>query len=161
MKLIAFTILKMIVHFYLYFKNLYIYLYMSFVSTSLTYCKSKNLYVYTFYDNNNKYKRLYFMNHKDFRDYLALTSCENNLQIVHAALVTDTDYIVDLTDHVKSFSYYFKDLSTIPWRTILSDTVAHATHDTNGTNADLKMYIQSTHTTGNSIAHSERTVPIK
>jgi hypothetical protein len=130
--------------------------YITFVSSKLIYSTEKGLYIYTFYDTHNKYKTLYFLNHKDFRDYLnqaqaqAQAQAQDNLQIVHAALVTDTDYLVDLTDRIKSFSYYFKDPSTIPWSKILSE-VQH-TRDIN-----LKMYIQSTHTKGNAIQHSERT----
>jgi len=150
MKLLAITILKLFIHIYLYLRNLYIS-FCSFMSFDLKYSKEKGLYIYTFYDINNKYKTLYFLNHKDFRDYLNKHT-DANLQIIHAALITDTDYLVDLTDHVKSFAYYFKDPSKLPWKKVI-DTVNYQTpHEKN-----LKMYIQSTNTTGNSIQHSEKT----
>jgi hypothetical protein len=149
MKFFILSILKLVINFYLYLRNIYV----SFLSSHLTYSKEKGLYIYNFYDKNKRYKTLYFLNHKDFRDFQLNPESQNesNLKIVQVALITDKEYLIDLTDHIRAFSYYFKDISGFPWKKVI-DTVDY-TKNKEEKSEDVKVYIQST--------HYERTFSIK
>jgi hypothetical protein len=97
---------------------------------SLTYCKKRDLYVYI---EPAKSKMLYFTKYDHYKMWM---ETRNEPQIVCAALITENDYLLDLTNHFKLFAYYFYDNESIPWKKILES------QDINKYGNDLKIYLQ-------------------
>lgn len=126
------SVLKFFINLYLFVKNL------CMSKNSLTYCKKRDLYVYI---EPTKSKMLYFTKYDHYKMW---TESRNEAQIVCAALITENDYLLDLTTHFKLFAYYFYDNESIPWKKILES------QDVNKYGNDLKIYLQG------SISHFER-----
>ena len=70
--------------------------------------------------NSKGCQTFHFTNYKHFLAFKMEEVIPLKNKIVHCAFLTETDYLLDITDHVKTFCYYFAEKNPeINWKPIL------------------------------------------